>query len=506
MIIKNAVISGFGQLKNKGCDFDSGINLIYGENGSGKTTLYSFLSGMLFGVTKSRGRAAKNDLYKQYEPLDSPGNYSGSITFECGERSFRLMRDFASGSRNDTLISKTDSEILSIKEGDLDMLLGYINKDTYTGIASVPQERKNAASYVSTGLREHYMNTARGIEDNREVKEALTVLETERKQLEKAVASEASDYERKIAEAEYNLTSLNDEKNKAAKRLKAFEAKESGEEININRKKGARGRGLAIACFVVCALLIIAAFVLRYSYITPDAAVWVFNSTPIYQLIALAAILAVGGVILLLRGRKTEQRIKKIQEEEASWQLDYLQKEYKQLEEKAAAARKEYDKIKNIFVEESENEIRLKGVRIAEARIKQISESFYSGFSLSLKDRMNEIFQEISGDRYADVFLNDRLEYGLFKDGKYISEWQCSKGTRELLDFSLRMAAYEAMSPEEPLPIMLDDAFVNYDDKRVFGVIKWLIRQKRQIFIFTCQSRERAMLEKLGAEYRFIRM
>ena len=54
-----------------------------------------------------------------------------------------------------------------------------------------------------------------------------------------------------------------------------------------------------------------------------------------------------------------------------------------------------------------------------------------------------------------------------------ISVDRLSEGTLEQIYFSIRMAASE-MLLEEPMPVILDDAFAFYDDKRLESVIKWL--------------------------------
>ncbi|MGH2217514.1 ATP-binding protein, partial [Enterococcus faecalis] len=68
-----------------------------------------------------------------------------------------------------------------------------------------------------------------------------------------------------------------------------------------------------------------------------------------------------------------------------------------------------------------------------------------------------------------------------------------SRGTIEQIYFSVRMAAAETLA-EEPVPIILDDVFAFYDDKRLESVLKWLSRQEKQVIIFTCHKREERML------------
>ena len=94
MQIKKIRIRNFGQFHNREFTFAPGLNVIYGENESGKTTLHTFLVSMLFGLEKSRGRGAKQDVYTKYEPWNSASFYSGEMEFEVGGKDFGLERNF----------------------------------------------------------------------------------------------------------------------------------------------------------------------------------------------------------------------------------------------------------------------------------------------------------------------------------------------------------------------------------------------------------------------------
>ena len=50
---------------------------------------------------------------------------------------------------------------------------------------------------------------------------------------------------------------------------------------------------------------------------------------------------------------------------------------------------------------------------------------------------------------------------------------------------------------EEDVPLIFDDAFAFYDDKRLESALKWLSGQGKQVIIFTCQNREEEIVEKL---------
>ena len=62
------------------------------------------------------------------------------------------------------------------------------------------------------------------------------------------------------------------------------------------------------------------------------------------------------------------------------------------------------------------------------------------------------------------------------------------------LYFALRLAIAQELTPDAPL--ILDDAFVRFDDDRLTKALELLKEEstQRQVLIFTCQSRERRIL------------
>ena len=77
MKILDIYINGFGKFHGRNFSFGDGLNIVYGKNEAGKSTIHTFIRGMLFGIERQRGRAARNDLYTRYEPWESSGTYEG---------------------------------------------------------------------------------------------------------------------------------------------------------------------------------------------------------------------------------------------------------------------------------------------------------------------------------------------------------------------------------------------------------------------------------------------
>ena len=170
MELKELDIKNFGKFADTKIELEDGINLIYGANESGKSTLHTFIKGMLFGIERGRGRAAVNDTFKVYEPWENPNYYAGSLRFSSGGKIFRIDRNFDRYAKSAELICEDDGEILSVTDGDLEMLLNGITAESYDNTVSVKQlqvrpgqtliaELKNyATNYYSTGNGELDLN------------------------------------------------------------------------------------------------------------------------------------------------------------------------------------------------------------------------------------------------------------------------------------------------------------------------------------------------------------
>ena len=115
----------------------------YGENEFGKSTLHAFIRSMLFGLTKGRGRAAKNDLFTKYEPWDQPSYYAGEMTFESGDRTFIISRRFDRYGKSASLVCQTDGEdLIRWNRESMDMLLDGMSEAAFENTISIGQTKQ----------------------------------------------------------------------------------------------------------------------------------------------------------------------------------------------------------------------------------------------------------------------------------------------------------------------------------------------------------------------------
>jgi len=106
--------------------------------------------------------------------------------------------------------------------------------------------------------------------------------------------------------------------------------------------------------------------------------------------------------------------------------------------------------------------------------------------------RVSHFMNQMTQGKYKEVLIsedNGNFELQCVIDGEIIPFAKAfSKGTIQQLFFAYRLAILEALDPQNQLPFVLDEAFVNWDSNRYLETLKILedVSKKRQIIMFTC--------------------
>lgn len=98
-------------------------------------------------------------------------------------------------------------------------------------------------------------------------------------------------------------------------------------------------------------------------------------------------------------------------------------------------------------------------------------------------------FNLLTGGRYVDIQLDKKLKVKR-ENGKKFDVEYLSRGTSEQLYFALKLAFVEQVADKIALPILIDDAFVNFDAQRTNYIVKLLeeLAKKTQVLIFTARQ------------------
>ena len=104
--------------------------------------------------------------------------------FTCGGRRFRLDRGFGKFAKAPSLICETDGEMLSVEQGDLDMLLGGVTENIYENTVSIGQAKSRTEEGLLKEIRD-YLSEFQGTGDFRfHPEQAVEILKKRRKELE----------------------------------------------------------------------------------------------------------------------------------------------------------------------------------------------------------------------------------------------------------------------------------------------------------------------------------
>lgn len=134
--------------------------------------------------------------------------------------------------------------------------------------------------------------------------------------------------------------------------------------------------------------------------------------------------------------------------------------------------------------------------------IRDLSEEIHSDFGPALNREVSKMMNELTEGRYSKVIVDNELNLKVDDGSRFIDGDRLSTGTKEQLCLALRLAMVKLLFPEDEVPVLFDDSFVFYDDKRLARTLMWLSGQPfSQVIIFTCQHREMDILDRMGVAY-----
>jgi uncharacterized protein YhaN len=556
MQIKEAIIGQFGKLQNRQISFEPGINVIYGENEAGKTTLHDFLLAMFFGMEKGRGRNTLNSIYKKHEPWHAPSYYSGALRFLVDEKPFYLERNFYYKDKKDILKNEADGEELSVVYGDLSMLLGGIDKETFGNTYDIPQTGAVTGKELADILSEYLSNAAEGGGANIQVQKAKAALTARKKELAQEVRiiheqknedirqfivekdlleRDARGLHANIADAEREINQLKrvrveeiGEKRKRLSEQKRQQADRRERQENAPHKREIDGAMQPekehpdrMAGIGICASALLVNIAVHYVTSYPSRLFFILQAVFFAGMILCG--LYVGIRYAVEQAKKEAYMSAQKSDIEGVTQETYADAGLRQAERmllslKESLSEKETRRY-NIMQDmeeakqpgEQERELLedIRALELAAAEIDRLSSEYYEESLDELGSAVSKWMSQLTAGKYDHAIVKEDGKLFILADGKEVMPEALSHGTLEQIYLAFRLAVGEIVTKEEPMPVIFDEAFGMYDEKRLMQTLRALdcqIRkeQGRQILIFTCQKREMELLEQSGITYHKI--
>lgn len=517
MVIHKIQISGFGKLCNKELELQKGIHVIYGENEAGKSTLKQFIVSMLYDIERLRGKGAKTDEYHRFEPKFG-GKYGGTIEFEMEDTYYHLHREFQKDKQNMVLYDLTKGVQISTQKG-IDDYFSLINRELYlntlcvqgnqipVGVALKEELNRYCQQIVASGTTEFdvesaikYLNSQK---QNRYMKEKerefvdlkLKLEQCKSENRKQQLLTEETQIEKKIQ-------GYKDDLKKNEMREKSFcETKHHASKKNkITR--------VDRYIITICVISLLSYFIS-------------FGRSNLLDIARIFVIL-IGSFSIILKkvfeknlpDTRSMIQLEEIllcqkEREELLSQIAYYEKELLQnrmaqkYEKEKERHRQEIEDRYEIVKKEIQKADRQnKAIELAIVTLRNVSTSIYNQFSSSFQEELSHMMRIITNDSCQRVFLDEKLGIQVKENGTIFGMEHLSLGTLEQIYFAIRIVAGKLLSKKEMLPLLLDDVFSNFDDRRV-GKILQILKQEHypQVFIFTCNKRILNILKQEKIEY-----
>lgn len=131
-------------------------------------------------------------------------------------------------------------------------------------------------------------------------------------------------------------------------------------------------------------------------------------------------------------------------------------------------------------------------VVLAQETLSQAADTLQRRFAPKITAAARDLFEKLTAGRYDRLVLGQDLSVTTGAEGEttlHTAQWR-SDGTADQLYLALRLAVSGELTPNAPL--VLDDALVRFDDDRLALAMEILQAEaeKKQVILFTCQSRE----------------
>lgn len=161
-------------------------------------------------------------------------------------------------------------------------------------------------------------------------------------------------------------------------------------------------------------------------------------------------------------------------------------------------------KIAEKCAEQKRLEQKLAAILCAAQALTDARTAIREGVSPRLRQSANETLLALSRQKYSTLAVDENFALSMQETahGQVHPIEAFSGGTRDTVYTALRLALCDLLlksSDGEILPLLLDEALAQLDDTRAFDLLRLLLERAEtanaQILLFTCHTRERALLK-----------
>lgn len=139
-------------------------------------------------------------------------------------------------------------------------------------------------------------------------------------------------------------------------------------------------------------------------------------------------------------------------------------------------------------------------IKLAEQTIQAQNAALSARISPQITALAQQYLAYLTNDNYKEIKLDSAMRARCAgDDGTLLDALRLSSGTRDQLYFAVRLAVCQVLSRRESIPLILDDPFLTWDQKRMERGLHLLqsLAEERQVILLTCRQAGRlGMIKK----------
>jgi len=145
-------------------------------------------------------------------------------------------------------------------------------------------------------------------------------------------------------------------------------------------------------------------------------------------------------------------------------------------------------------------------VRLSDEAVRFASENIRCAVTPQLIAQSDKLFSLITDSKYSGIGITDDLSPNTVNGSEVMKKSELSYGTNEAMYLSFRSALLLILCKNELPPMMLDESFAHIDNRRTLESIRLITESGLQSLIFTCNDREKRILEDDSRNFSYVRL
>lgn len=540
MKIQSIHVQAFGKLNDVNIKLRDGVNVLQNVNGFGKTTLASFIRAMLYGFAYKTTGGVKDNT--RFAPWQGSGRFGGSMTVEHDGQTYRIERFFGATARQETLAVTNEQtgkplDLQGMQPGEF--LLG-LTADSYDRSAYFPQEAvelssndnfdSRLANFIENGaddydkIQDRLRTYKKNFRYERGNGGAIYELDCRKRELLQRQRN-AELAERRAKEIDISLAHIEQQQQTLREQLsqQIEEAKQQAQQLQpqpqlqvqqIQQAQPQQNNNRFLLYLgIVLAVVGIVFFVLAVAQTLGAVG---------YGVGAPCLVLGIGGIVfsfvLTQRAKRSAAAQPQLQaqqpqqptattvdtaarrQQDTVEQLNALAVQYGRLTEEkkslvfdnAAIA----DELLTVEEQRRQAEHQYEVADIVSNLLAQAKDNLSSSYLPKLASRTSELLSQITDSKY-EVVVDRSFNVKIRENGQTQDMSSFSRGIREITLLCFRVALSELLYDGRIPFIIIDDAFVNFDENnfiRATDLLKQLAAHA-QVVYFTCHNRTGQLLK-----------